>query len=280
MKEMILLIIFLNFGILKSQNDVAQPTIAVLPKSTPEKDAITLLSDGNSKESKASIAIGQILNERQLVVINPEQAINNFDILRAQMPGLNSDNNAMIASASGVDLYFEFSVEIVEVGPARKVVVDIKVFEVATALLLGQGGGSSDAVMPPNNDVGSLTKIAARNGMDRILESIRQYWKEVPTKGKPLTLILNFVNYEINSELPSGDYFDEVLEDWIQNNSFSYKIGMTTANTLNFSYIRVDPIKYDSPRRFGSALRKYLKDSHNISVDLQSTGKSLRIQEK
>jgi len=280
MKKILIIIILLNVNLLLSQDEVSQPTIAVLPKSTPEKDAITLLSDGNSKESKAAIAIGQILNERQLVVINPEQAINNFDILRAQMPGLNADNNAMIASASGVDIYFEFSVEVIDVGPARKVAVDIKVFEVATALLLGQGGGTSDAVMPPNNDIGSLTKIAARNGMDRILESIRQYWKQVPTKGKPITMTLNFTNYEINSELPSGDYFDEVLEDWIQENSFSYKIGMATANTLNFSYIRVDPVKYDSPRRFGTALRKYLKDNYSISVDLQSTGKSLRVQEK
>ncbi len=275
-----ILLICTNLILAQDDQKVSMPTIAVLPKPVNGKDALTLLKDGNSIQSKAANAIGQILKERLLTVIEPEQAINNFESMRASMPGLNSDNNAMIAAVSGVDIYFEFVVDIIKVGPAQKATVDIKVYEAATALGLAEGGGTSDAIMPPDNDAGSLTKIAARNGMERILENVRQYWKQVPVKGKPIKLMINFSNTEVNAELPNGQYIDETIEDWIKANSKSYKIGYSTANTIDFTYIYIDYIKYDSPKLYGRELRKLFDKTLGMKIDLQSTGKLIRIQEK
>lgn len=259
---------------------VAMPTIVVLPKAVGGVDALTMLRNGSSLQSKAANAIGQILLERKLTVLNLEQAINNFDAVRAQMPGVSSDNNAAIAAASGADVYFEFVVDIIPSGPAKKATVDIAVFEAATAIELARGSGASDAIMPPNNDEASLTRIAARNPMDRILESVRQFWKDVPDRGVPITLVINFSSIEVNDELPNGEYLEEAVDDWIKANSKTRKLKSSTAHTIEYTYIYIDHVKYDEPSVYGRELRQFFSKSLGLKIDLQSKGKLIRIQEK
>jgi hypothetical protein len=278
MKYILLIVICFNFfNELKAQEPIlSQPKIVVLPKSLEGKDALTLMKEDKLINTTVA-AIKTVLVERKLELADLEQLIGNADFNRALMSGLNSDANAFLASSADADVYVEFDVQIVQEGRGRKANINFNVKEAATAKVLGSGNGKSDS--NPTNDIGSLCIAAVNNAMDRIMEQIRSYWAELPKYGKPMMVTIAFNNTAVNSELPSGQYIDEVVEDWIKSNTKSYRMSVTD-KTMSFSPLYVDYIKYDSPTKFGRDIRKLFDKTLGMKIKLQNTGKSIRIEEQ
>lgn len=276
----LLMILFIPLSKINAQQgevpQLSQPKIVVLPKSLEGIDALTMMKK-DPQINSAVAAIKQVLVERKLDVADLEQSVTNFDALRSQMAGLNADPNAMIASAADADVYLEFQMEI-QKGRSNKATINFNVKEVGTSKVLGASTGVSDE--SPSSDISALCRMAVNNAMDRIMEQVRGYWSELPKYGKPIMLTVSFVNKKVNDELPDGKYIDETVEDWIKDNSKSYRVGSSTDKSLSYSPIYVDYIKYDSPTKFGRELRKFFDKTLNIKIDLQTTGKSIRIQEK
>lgn len=279
MKYLVLLMVI--FGCAQSMNAqeplLSQPKIVVLPKSLGGVDALTLMKKDSLVQTTVA-AIKRVLVERKLELADLEQLIGNADFNRSLMAGLNADPNALLASAADADVYVEFDVQIVQEGRGRKAKINFNVKEAATAKVLGAGTGNSES--NPTNDIGGLCASAVNNEIDRIMEQIRSYWDDLPKYGKPMIVTISFQNTKVNSELPSGQYIDEVLEDWIKNNSKTYRIGTSTDNTITFSPVYVDHIKYDSPSKFGREIRKLFDKTLGMKIKLQNTGKSIRIEEQ
>lgn len=278
MKYILLIVMCFNFFYeLKAQERIlSQPKIVVLPKSLEGKDALTLMKEDKLINTTVA-AIKTVLVERKLELADLEQLIGNADFNRALMSGLNSDANAFLASSADADVYLEFDVQIVQEGRGRKANINFNVKEAATAKVLGSGNGTSDS--NPTNDIGGLCIAAVNNAMDRIMEQIRSYWAELPKYGKPMMVTIAFKNTAVNSELPSGQYIDEVVEDWIKSNTKSYRMSVTD-KTMSFSPLYVDYIKYDSPTTFGRDIRKLFDKTLGMKIKLQNTGKSIRIEEQ
>ncbi|MFZ9743401.1 MAG: DUF6175 family protein [Chitinophagaceae bacterium] len=255
---------------------LSQPKIVVLPKSLGGIDALTLMKKDSLIQTTVA-AIKRVLVERKLELADLEQLIGNTDFNRSIMAGLNADANAMLASSADADVYVEFDVQIVQEGRGRKAKINFNVKEAATAKVLGAGTGNSDS--NPTNDIGGLCASAVNNEIDRIMEQIRSYWDDLPKYGKPMIVTIAFQNTQVNGELPSGQYIDEVVEEWIKNNSKTYRMS-TTDKTMIFSPVYVDYIKYDSPSKFGREIRKLFDKTLGMKIKVQNTGKSIRIEEQ
>ena len=270
-------IVFLSslFMSIAQEPMLSQPKIVVLPKSLGGVDALTLMKK-DSLVNTTVAAIKQVLVERKLEVADLEGLIGNADFNRSLMSGLNSDQNAMLASSADADIYVEFDVQIINEGRGKKAKINFNVKEAATAKVLGAGTGNSDALS--TGDVGSLCTMAVNNQIDRIMEQIRSYWEELPKYGKPMIVTIAFTKTLVNSELPTGQYIDEVVEDWIKKNSKTYRMSVTD-KTMTFSPVYVDYIKYDSPSTFGRDIRKLFDKTLGIKIKVQNTGKSIRVEE-
>jgi hypothetical protein len=255
---------------------LSQPKIVVLPKSLGGVDALTLMKKDSLVQTTVA-AIKRVLVERKLELADLEQLIGNADFNRSIMSGLNADANAMLASAADADVYVEFDVQIIQEGRGRKAKINFNVKEAATAKVLGAGTGNSDS--NPTNDIGGLCASAVNNEIDRIMEQIRSYWDDLPKYGKPMVVTIAFQNTQVNGELPSGQYIDEVVEDWIKSNTKTYRMSVTD-KTMTFSPLYVDYIKYDSPTKFGREIRKLFDKTLGMKIKLQNTGKSIRIEEQ
>lgn len=277
MKFILLLIVSMCFAhTVNAQQGLTQPKIVVLPKSLGGIDALTLMKNDSLIQTTVA-AIKRVLVERKLELADLEQSVNQADFNRAIMDGLNADANAMIASSADADVYVEFDVQIVQEGRGRKAKINFNVKEVATAKVLGAGTGNSDS--NPTNDIGGLCASAVNNEIDRIMEQIRSYWDDLPKNGKPLLVTIAFKNTKVNSKLPSGQYIDKVVGDWMKKNSLSLRKNVTN-NTMIFNPIYVDYIKYNDPNDFGSDLRDLFSTTLGMEINLQTTGKSIRIEEQ
>ena len=93
-----------------------------------------------------------------------------------------------------------------------------------------------------------------------------------------MIVTIAFTKTLVNSELPTGQYIDEVVEDWIKKNSKTYRMSVTD-KTMTFSPVYVDYIKYDSPSTFGRDIRKLFDKTLGIKIKVQNTGKSIRVEE-
>lgn len=277
MKTIFLIIVtIITFSPIKAQEPIlSQPKIVVLPKSLDGTDAFTLMRNDKLINTTAT-AIKTVLVERKLELADLEQLITNADFNKALMSGLSSDGNAFLASSADADVYLEFEVQIIQEGRGRKANINFNVKEAATAKTIGSAPGISES--NPTNDVGALCIIAVNNAMDRIMEQIRSYWAELPKYGKPMMVTIAFNNTKVNSELPSGKYIDEEVEEWIKKNTKSYRMSVTD-KTMTFSPVYVDYIKYDSPTTFGRELRRLFDKGLGMKIRLQNTGKSIRIEE-
>ena len=277
MKTIFLIIVtIITFSPIKAQEPIlSQPKIVVLPKSLDGTDAFTLMRNDKLINTTAT-AIKTVLVERKLELADLEQLITNADFNKALMSGLSSDGNAFLASSADADVYLEFEVQIIQEGRGRKANINFNVKEAATAKTIGSAPGVSES--NPTNDVGALCIIAVNNAMDRIMEQIRSYWAELPKYGKPMMVTIAFNNTKVNSELPSGKYIDEEVEEWIKKNTKSYRMSVTD-KTMTFSPVYVDYIKYDSPTTFGRELRRLFDKGLGMKISLQNTGKSIRIEE-
>jgi hypothetical protein len=277
MKFILVLIASICFAhSINAQQGLTQPKIVVLPKSLGGIDALTLMKKDSLIQTTVA-AIKRVLVERKLELADLEQSINQADFNRSIMEGLNADANAMIASSADADVYVEFDVQIVQEGRGRKAKINFNVKEVATAKVLGAGTGNSDS--NPTNDIGGLCASAVNNEIDRIMEQIRAYWDELPKNGKPLLVTIAFKNTKVNSKLPSGQYIDKVVGDWMKKNSLSLRKNVTN-NTMIFNPIYVDYVKYNDPNDFGSDLRDLFSTTLGMDINLQTTGKSIRIEEQ
>lgn len=278
MKYLVLLLVIFNCVLSMNAQEplLSQPKIVVLPKSLGGVDALTLMKKDSLIQTTVA-AIKRVLVERKLELADLEQLIGNADFNRSLMAGLNADPNAMLASAADADVYVEFDVQIIQEGRGRKAKINFNVKEAATAKVLGAGTGNSES--NPTNDIGGLCASAVNNEIDRIMEQIRSYWDDLPKYGKPMIVTIAFQNTQVNGELPSGQYIDEVVEDWIKNNSKTYRMS-TTDKTMTFSPVYVDHIKYDSPSKFGREIRKLFDKTLGKKIKVQNTGKSIRIEEQ
>jgi hypothetical protein len=270
----LLVLAALTVSVHAQEQFLSQPKIVVLPKSVNGVDALTLMKS-NDTVITAAAAIRKVLVDRKLEVGDLEQLASNADFNRSMMAGLNSDMNAVIASAADADVYFEFTYEVIQ-GRGIKAKVNFNVKEASTGKVLGSGIGNSDYTI--TSDFGSLCAIAINNEINSIMEQIRSYWVDIPKYGKPIMLTIAFKNTEVNAELPTGQYIDEVVEDWIAANSKSYRPSSKTDKTIIYNPIHVDHVKYDKPTRFSRELRKLFDKTLGIKVDDQVTGKSIRIE--
>jgi len=269
MKTIFLIIVtIITFSPIKAQEPIlSQPKIVVLPKSLDGTDAFTLMRNDKLINTTAT-AIKTVLVERKLELADLEQLITNADFNKALMSGLSSDGNAFLASSADADVYLEFEVQIIQEGRGRKANINFNVKEAATAKTIGSAPGVSES--NPTNDVGALCIIAVNNAMDRIMEQIRSYWAELPKYGKPMMVTIAFNNTKVNSELPSGKYIDEEVEEWIKKNTKSYRMSVTD-KTMTFSPVYVDYIKYDSPTTFGRELRRLFDKGLGMKIRLQTS---------
>lgn len=254
---------------------LSQPKIVVLPKSLGGVDALTLMKK-DSLINTTVAAIKQVLVERKLEVADLEGLIGNADFNRSLMSGLNSDQNAMLASSADADIYVEFDVQIINEGRGKKAKINFNVKEAATAKVLGAGTGNSDALS--TGDVGSLCTMAVNNQIDRIMEQIRSYWEELPKYGKPMIVTIAFTKTLVNSPLPNGDFIDATVKKWIKTHSKTYRMSVTD-KTMTFNPVYVDYIVYDDPSDYSQELRTLFSKTLGINVRVQNTGKSIRIEE-
>ncbi len=218
-------------------------------------------------------AIKKALAKRQLELKDLKTTLQNIDRLRAKSDAFRNDPTAILAS-TGADIYFQFDCSILPSGRFKKGVVTISVMEAVTALQLGSSTGRSQEMM--TEDEGALIEMAVDNCIEEVIAQVQDYWRLVPTKGKPITVLISSKNKSLN-EQANGKSINRHIKDIFKQNAVSYRLDNGTEMSELLSPVYVNVEKYNDVTDFRDLLED-LFTKLGLNVKVTSEGKSIELE--
>jgi|GEM_PF-759231 len=240
------------------QRQIAQPKLIAFPRVPPEAqgvDAYTYFSQNNHVQQTV-VAIQTVLGERGAQYRGFEQAMQDLKKKEMQNKGLAGDPNALLAMQSGADIKLVFTTNVESRGPLKKVRVSIEVGEVATSLGLGSAQGVSDELA--TNDISGLCITAVNNCIDRVLSTVQTYWQQVPTKGKPVRVLISSEEADLAGDV-NGQYYTDAMDDLFKKITISYQNDVASDHTMEYT-ANVDMMKYEQIGDFSREIRTLVND--------------------
>ena len=252
-------VVTFTVGTAQTTKQIAQPKLIAFPRVPPEAekgtDAYTYFMQ-NSHVQQTVVAIQTVLGERGAQYRGFEQAMQDLKKKEMQNKGLSGDMNALLAMQSGADIKLVFTTKIESNGPFKKARVSIEVEEVATSLGLGSAQGVSDEIA--TEDISGLCIAAVNNCIDRVLSTVQSYWQQVPTKGKPVRVIISSTETDLSGEV-NGEYYTDAIDDLLKKNTVSFQNSVSTERVMEYS-ANVDMLKYEQIGDFSKELRTLINE--------------------
>lgn len=197
-----------------------------------------------------------------------------------------TDLKSQIIQSSGADIFVEADININNQSDGNSVRVVLKACEASTAKVLSSKIGDSGRYY--TTDIGKLGAKAVEKAMDGFLITMQQSFNDIVVNGRSIVVNVSFnemSDYDTTSEVgDSGDELRDVLEEWMEQNSFKnyYHIQGTTAKKMIFDDVRIplkDPVTGNNYNinKFSRSLANFFKGL-GMSVDRDMNGGTLYIK--
>lgn len=196
-----------------------------------------------------------------------------------------TDLKSQIIASSGADIFVEADISINRQSDGNSVRVVLKACEASTAKVLASKIGDSGRFY--TTDIGKLGAKAVEKAMEGFLATMQQSFNDIVVNGRSIVVNVSFnemSDYDTTSEVgDSGDELRDVLEEWMEKNSFKnyYHIQGTTAKKMIFDDVRI-PLKDENGNnyninKFSRSLANFFK-SLGMTVDRDLNGGTLYIK--
>ena len=285
MKKYILFLLSLLFcSFVLAQVNTVQPSIMVVPFVPEGTDIRTSLDASNDKRQVIAQISGAFADKgfaTKDFYANFKSVSNNA----AFETGVQTDLKSQIIASSGADIFVEADVSINRQHDGNSVRVALKACEASTAKVLASKIGDSGRYY--TTDIGKLGAKAVEKTMESFLATMQQSFNDIVVNGRSVVVNVSFSemsDYNTTSEVgDSGDELRDVLEEWMENNSYKnyYHIQGTTAKKMIFDDVRI-PLKDENGKnyninKFSRLLANFFKGL-GMSVDRDLNGGTLYIK--
>lgn len=300
--------IFINFFLLFVTNLFGQakkPTLMVLPSDnwcvqryfiTEFDNQGTKMKVPNYKQAfqedneigQVISKIGALLIDRGFPLKDAEQEIKNIELKSAEDAVISSASNSVSIAETPIDILKKrakadiiiqiwWSLNKVENG--RSVNFILEAFDTYTNKRIASSTGTSsmyvDKVIP------QMLQETINEHIDPFVSQLQNYFTDMFTNGREVSIgIKKWQNWKQSLETEyEGKELSEIIEDWMQKNSFKnkYNISDQTETFIKFEQVRI-PVtdsqnKAIDARMFLRELQKYLKGApYNIDSKLVTRG--------
>ena len=280
-----LLCLFVNSFVFAQVNTV-QPSIMIVPFVPEGVDIRKSLDISNDKRQVIAQISGAFADKgfaTKDFYANFKSVSNNA----AFEDDSQTDLKSLIIASSGADIFVEADISINRQNDGNSVRVVLKAYEASTARVLASKIGDSGRFY--TTDIGKLGAKAVEKAMEGFLTTMQQSFNDIVVNGRSIVVNVSFnemSDYDTTSEVgDSGDELRDVLEEWMENNSYKnyYHIQGTTAKKMIFDDVRI-PLKDENGNnyninKFSRSLANFFKGL-GMSVDRDLNGGTLYIKVK
>lgn len=243
-KKILLLLSVLTATFAVAQVNKTQPTVMVIP-FVPEGADIRKSLDVSSEKRQVIAQISGAFADKGF---SPKDFYANFKAVSqnaAFEEDTQTDLKSMIIQNSGADIFVEADISLNRQSDGNSVRVALKAYEASTAKILASKVGDSGRFY--TTDIGKLGTKAIDKVMPEFLATMQQSFNDIMINGRSIVVNISFdeaSSFDTSSEVGSGDELRDVLEEWMEQNSYKnyYHIQGTTAKKMIFDDVRI-PLK-------------------------------------
>lgn len=242
-KFLILLSVLIT-SLASAQVNKVQPTIMVIP-FVPEGADIRKSLDVSSEKRQI---IAQISGAFADMGYPPKDYYANFKAVSqnaAFEEDTQTDLKSLIIQNSGADIFVEADISLNHQSDGNSVRIALKAYEASTAKILASKIGDSGRFY--TTDIGKLGTKAIDKAKDEFLATMQRSFDDISINGRSIVVNISFdeaSTFDTTTEVGSGDELRDVIEEWMEQNSFKnyYHIQGTTAKKMIFDDVRI-PLK-------------------------------------
>ncbi|MBQ0103943.1 MAG: hypothetical protein KBS99_07220 [Prevotellaceae bacterium] len=288
MKNKILFLLGLLLSTLvHAQVNTVQPSIMVTP-FVPEGADIRKSLDVSNEKRQVIAQISGAFADKGFPTKDFYANYKSISQNAAFEDDVQTDLKSQIIQSSGADIFVEADISINHQSDGNSVRVVLKACEASTAKVLSSKIGDSGRFY--TTDIGKLGAKAVEKAMDGFLATMQQSFEDIVVNGRSIVVNVSFdeiSDFDTTSEVgESGDELRDVLEEWMEQNSFKnyYHIQGTTAKKMVFDDVRI-PLKDPATgnnyniNKFSRSLANFFKGL-GMSVDRDLNGGTLYIKVK
>lgn len=262
----------------------AQPKIMVVPYVKDGQDLRTVMDeDFNTRIAVAKIK--EAFDTRGFVTIDFTARLKSSRENSAFTSDNQNDFKTALIENSGADIYVQAELNLDKKDSGTNATIILTAYEAATGNSLSNK--VSDSGRFASDDVGKLVTKAFESTQEDFMNVLSERFNEIVENGRSIIVEFNFAQdsqFNLDSSVGSeGKYLSDVIEAWIDENSFkhNYNLQGTTDTKIIYNDVRIPVIdpqtgKNYNPNKFASEIVRYLK-TLNINTGRSVKGQSLFI---
>lgn len=277
--QVLLVMLFLLFGIKSNaqapqiagtqseESTRALAKIIVIPYTKQTEDVRTVL-DENPYIRTAVSMVKEAFDQRGWSTVDFVANLRAAQANAAFTADRDSNFKSDLLTSSGADFYVQVDVQITrnDAGVASNTVLNITAFETHTGASFSNKTGICKFA---SEDYEKLIGKAFAEIQEEFLNTLLLKTDEIREIGRATIVEFNLeegskLNFDI--ELPSGDYLNEIIEDWISTNAYKGRANLSgiLENKIMFDEVRIPLYDQETSKpynlnRFASEVIKYLR---------------------
>ncbi|MCD0476236.1 DUF6175 family protein [Flavobacterium sp. EDS] len=252
-------------GTQSDESTRAAAKIMVVPYNKQNEDIRTVLDDNphiRTAVSKVKEAFDQRGWSTVDFVANLRAAQANAAFTSDRQSNFKSD----LLTTSGADFYVQVDVQITTDESGTNTVLNLTAFETHTGASFSNKTGTSKFA---SNDYEKLITKAFERIQEEFLNTLMVKTDEIRDIGRACMVEFNLdenVGIDFDSPIASGEYLNELIEDWIAKNAYKGRANLSgiLENKMLFDEVRIPLYDQETNKpynlnRFASEVIKYLR---------------------
>ena len=269
-------------GTQSDESTRAMAKIMVVPYNKQNEDIRTVLDENpyiRTAVSKVKEAFDQRGWSTVDFVANLKAAQANSAFTSDRQSNFKSD----LLTTSGADFYVQVDVQITTDAGGTNTVLNVTAFETHTGASFSNKTGTSKFA---SSDYEKLISKAFEQIQEEFLNTLMVKTDEIREIGRATMVEFNLdenTTIDFDSEIGSGEYLNELIEDWIATNAYKGRANLTgiLENKMVFDEVRIPLYDQETNKpynlnRFATEIIKYLR-SKEIQASRNIHGQKLYI---
>ncbi len=278
----IISLVMLVTGFVGSAQQVVQPKIMVVPKTTQNEDVREVLEADPAKRIALTV-IKDAFDSRGFTTVDFLAKLKNASVKSGLQQDAQTDLKTEIIDGSGADIYVDAEVIFDRQPEGNKVNLILTAYDIATGNSLSNKVGESRRFY--SDDVSKLAQKAVESCAEEFLNTLQDKFTDIVENGRTIQIDIRVgagSSVLLSNETVDGDPLSDTIEEWIEEHAYkaNYHLQGTSDKQMVFDEVRI-PVRDENGndfkmRKIRNPLMKTLKEL-GLNASVTTTGNLLTI---
>lgn len=248
-----------------NESERAKAKIMVVPYNKQNEDIRTVLDENPNIRTAVSM-VKEAFDQRGWSTVDFAANLRAAQANSAFTADRQSNFKSDLLTTSGADFYVQVDVQISTDPSGTSTTIILQAYETHTGASFANKSGNVRFV---SNDNEKLIQKAFEKMQEEFLNMLMAKTDEIIEIGRAVMVEFNLdekSNLDFDGQLASGEYLNEILEEWIMANAYKGRANLTgiVENKMSFDEVRIplfdqETNKPYNPNRFATEIVRFLR---------------------